>query len=165
MSLSKDLSDSFKERMDHSTNDAGISFNVLVLGTNFWPLSPPNHEYAIPRGLRSTYDHFQAYYQTKHSGRRLTWLWNYSKNEIRTNYLDNKYIFMTSSYQTAVLLQFNGAVSLSLDELCARTLIPKHLMTQVLSTLLKAKVFVAPSEEQYDLSPGMQPQAFHATFI
>ncbi|KAG6848747.1 hypothetical protein H0H93_014413 [Arthromyces matolae] len=103
MSLSKDLTDSFKERMAQNHDDMDITFSIMVLGTNFWPLNPPAHEFVIPIEILSTYDRFQKYYQTKHSGRKLTWLWNYSKNELRTNYLNQKYILMTSSYQMAAI--------------------------------------------------------------
>src|ERR1700737_2822713 len=102
MSLSKDLTDQFKDRMQQSHDDMDINFSIMVLGTNFWPLNAPNNDFVIPADIQPTHDRFQKYYQVKHSGRKLTWLWNYSKNELRTNYLNQKYILMTSSYQMAV---------------------------------------------------------------
>ncbi|KAH9999607.1 Cullin-domain-containing protein [Russula compacta] len=143
MSLSKDLTDSFKERMEQNHNDMDINFSVMVLGTNFWPLNPPKDGFIVPTDILVTYDRFQKYYQTKHSGRKLTWLWNYSKNELRTNYLNQKYILMTSAYQMAVLLQYNSNETLSLDELATATNVGKDLLTQVLQ----------PLADQYDLNP------------
>jgi cullin 1 len=156
MNISKELTDSFKEHMQRPGNDTGITVNMMVLGTNFWPLNPPEHDFVIPTELQPTYNLFEAYYQTKHSGRKLTWLWNYSKNELRTNYTNQQYVLMTSSYQTAVLLQYNKHDSLSLGELCARTSIPKELMIQVVALLVKAKVLISEESEQYDLNPGWQ---------
>ncbi|KAF5315363.1 hypothetical protein D9619_007309 [Psilocybe cf. subviscida] len=156
MSLSKDLTDSFKSRMEQNHDDMDISFTIMVLGTNFWPLNPPAHEFAIPAEILPTYDRFQKYYQMKHSGRKLTWLWNYSKNELRTNYLNQKYILMTSSYQMAVLLQYNNNDTLSLTELVTATSIPKELLSQVLALLVKAKILVNEETEQYDLNPGFK---------
>ncbi|PFH53934.1 hypothetical protein AMATHDRAFT_53605 [Amanita thiersii Skay4041] len=153
MSLSKDLTDQFKDRMQQNHDDITINFNVLVLGTNFWPLNPPSHDFVIPMELQMTYDRFQRYYQTKHSGRKLTWLWNYSKNELRTNYLNQSYIFMTSCYQTAILLQYNGNDTLSVSELKTATSIPQELLTQILALLVKAKVLVNEEPGQYDLNP------------
>ena len=101
-----------------------------------------------------TYDRFSKYYQTKHSGRKLTWLWNYSKNELRTNYLNQKYILMTSSYQMAVLLQYNNHDTLSLEELVTATAISKDILVQVLSLLVKAKILVNDETDQYDLNPS-----------
>ena len=154
MSLSKDLTDQFKERMNQSHDDMDITFSIMVLGTNFWPLNAPNNDFVIPAEILPTYDRFQKYYQVKHSGRKLTWLWNYSKNELRTNYLNQKYIFMTSSYQMAVLLQYNKNDTLSLDELVAATAISKDILVQVLALLVKAKVLINEETDQYDLNPS-----------
>ncbi|KIM65778.1 hypothetical protein SCLCIDRAFT_1211764 [Scleroderma citrinum Foug A] len=156
MSLSKDLTDQFKERMQQNHDDMDINFSIMVLGTNFWPLSAPNNDFIIPSDIFPTYDRFSKYYQTKHSGRKLTWLWNYSKNELRTNYLNQKYILMTSSYQMAVLLQYNKHDTLSLDELIAATAISKDILTQVLTLLVKAKVLINEETDQYDLNPNFK---------
>ena len=154
MSLSKDLTDSFKERMEQNHNDMDINFSVMVLGTNFWPLNPPKDGFIVPTDIQLTYDRFQKYYQTKHSGRKLTWLWNYSKNELRTNYLNQKYILMTSAYQMAVLLQYNNNDTLSLDELSTATNVGKDLLTQVLQPLVKSRILINDETDQYDLNPS-----------
>ncbi|KIY70348.1 ubiquitin-protein ligase [Cylindrobasidium torrendii FP15055 ss-10] len=157
MSLSKDLTDAFKERMEQNhSEDNDINFSIMVLGTNFWPLNPPTHDFTIPVEIVTTYERFQKYYQSKHSGRKLTWLWNYSKNELRTNYLNQKYILMTSAYQMAVLCQYNRHDTLSLDELVAATSITKDILGQVLALLTKAKILVNEEKEQYDLNPGFK---------
>ena len=161
MSLSKDLTDSFKERMAQNHDDMDITFSIMVLGTNFWPLNPPSHDFVIPVEILPTYDRFQKYYQTKHSGRKLTWLWNYSKNELRTNYLNQKYILMTSSYQMAVLLQYNQNDTMSLDELVAATSISKDILSQVLAVLVKAKILINDEKEQYDLNPSEKQEIYY----
>ena len=150
MSLSKDLTDSFKESMEPGRNV--INFSVMVLGTNFWPLNPPKGGFTVPTDIRPTYDRFQNYYQTTHLGRKLIWLWNYSRNELRTNYLDQKYIFTTSAYQMAVLLQYNDNDTCSLDELAIATHISTDLLTQVLQSLVKFRILINESADQYDLN-------------
>ncbi|KAK2465214.1 hypothetical protein APHAL10511_002568 [Amanita phalloides] len=156
VSLSKELSDQFRQRMEQSHGDLDMNFGAMVLGTNIWPLNPPDHAFVIPQELQTTYERFQRYYQTKHSGRKLTWMWNYSKNELGTQYLNQKYIFMTSAYQTAVLLQYNTHDKLSLTELMAATSIPKGILTQVMDILLKAKVLTSDETEEYELNPGFK---------
>ncbi|TBU61877.1 Cullin-domain-containing protein [Dichomitus squalens] len=156
MSLSKDLTDNFKERMQQNHDDMDITFSIMVLGTNFWPLNPPTHDFIIPQDILPTYTRFSQYYQQKHSGRKLTWLWNYSKNELRTNYLNQKYILMTSSWQMAVLLQYNNNDTLSLDELINATAISKDILKQVLAVLVKAKILINEETEQYDLNPNFK---------
>ncbi|KAJ7739150.1 ubiquitin-protein ligase [Mycena metata] len=156
MSLSKDLTDSFKERMAQNHDDMDIAFSIMVLGTNFWPLAPPTHDFLLPPELLPTFERFTRYYQTKHSGRKLTWLHNYSKNELRTNYTNQKYILMTSAYQAAVLLQYNRNDTLSLTELQEATKISVEILGQVLALLVKAKVLVNEEKDQYDLNPGFK---------
>ncbi|KAF8636034.1 hypothetical protein AX15_000191 [Amanita polypyramis BW_CC] len=153
VNLSQDLTDQFRERMLQTHGDSDIAFSAMVLGTNIWPLSPPGHSFVIQPELQTTYNRFRGYYQAKHSGRKLTWLWNYSKNELKTNYLNQKYIFMTSAYQTAVLLQYNRHDTLTLSELLTATSIPKELLLQVLGLLTKGKVLVDGGTGEYSLNP------------
>ncbi|KAG8976089.1 hypothetical protein FRB90_009342, partial [Tulasnella sp. 427] len=156
MSLSKDLTDNFKEKMaqTHDEADLDVSFSVMVLGTNFWPLTAPTDKFVIPKDILPTYERFTRYYGQKHQGRKLTWLWNYSKNELRTNYLKEKYILTCSSYQMAVLVQYNDHDTLSLDELLEATGISKEILVQVLGVLVKAKILINEEQDQYDLNPS-----------
>ncbi|KAK0234961.1 Cullin-domain-containing protein [Armillaria nabsnona] len=144
--VSKDLTEQF--------NDA--TFNVMVLGSNCWLLNRPAYGFTIPREIYPMYDRFQNYYRTKHSGRKLTWLWNYSRNELRTNYLDRRYILMTSSYQMVILLLYNDHSLLSLSELVTAASIPKEIITQVVSVLVKARILVNEESEQYSLNSNFK---------
>jgi cullin 1 len=42
-----------------------IAFSIMVLGTNFWPLAPPTHDFLLPPELLPTFERFTRYYQTK----------------------------------------------------------------------------------------------------
>ncbi|KAG7442123.1 Cullin-domain-containing protein [Guyanagaster necrorhizus] len=156
MSLSKDLTDSFKKWMAQNHDDMDMTFTVMVLSTNLWPLHPPTHGFTIPIEIMPTYERFTKYYQSRHSGRKLRWLWNHSKNELQTTYLNQKYILMTSAYQMAVLVQYNRNDTLSLDALSAATAISKDILSQVLALLVKAKILVNEEKGQYDLNPGFK---------
>ncbi|EPS98422.1 hypothetical protein FOMPIDRAFT_1024606 [Fomitopsis schrenkii] len=156
MSLSKDLTDQFKERVQQNHDDMDLNFSIMVLGTNFWPLNPTNSEFIIPTDILPTYERFTKYYQQKHSGRKLTWLWNYSKNELRANRFNPKYILMTSSWQMAVLLQYNNQDTMSLDELVTATGVSKDYLKQVLGLLVKAKILISDDNDQYDYNPNFK---------
>jgi cullin 1 len=153
MRISKDLTDSFKERMKQCHNDMDINFSVMVLGTNFWPLNPPRDCLIVPNDIQLTYERFQKYYQQKHSGRKLTWLWNYCRHELRTNYLSQKYVLITSAYQIAVLLQYNNNDTLSLDELATATNVRKDILAQVLQPLVKSRILLDGNTNVYNLNP------------
>lgn len=61
---------------------------------------------------------------------------------------------MTSTYQMALLVQYNNNDTLSLDELVAATGINKEMLVQVLQVLVKAKILINEEPEQYDFNPS-----------
>ena len=89
IAVSKDLNKSFKEQMEisHGKADDSYDFNILVLATGQWPLSAPTSPFNIPEELLKTYERFQRFYQNKHQGRKLNWLFQLMKGEIKTTYL------------------------------------------------------------------------------
>ena len=58
-----------------------VDFHVLVLGTAAWPLTVPPSNIKIPAEMLKTYERFMGFYMNKHTGRKLTWLWQFSRNE------------------------------------------------------------------------------------
>ena len=67
---------------------------------------------------------------------------------------------MTSAYQTAILLQFNGEDTLSLEELMTATELPKEEIIPVLNLLCKGKVLLDGEDQHYDLNPTFQTLFF-----
>ena len=157
MSLSKDLSDTFNEKMQqtHDAKELDVDFNITVLGAGFWPLEPKTGEFTIPADIQKCYDRFVRYYQSKHSGRKLTWLWHVSKAEIRTRYTSTSYILMTSLYQLAVLVQFNNSDAFTYKELQTATSLEDATLKPVLQLLVKSKVInlvTEDGEDNYELN-------------
>lgn len=68
--------------------------------------------------------------------------------------MKEKYLLNCSSYQMAVLVQYNDHDTLSLDELLEATGISKEILVQVLGVLVKAKILINEEQEQYDLNPS-----------
>ncbi|OCH90896.1 Cullin-domain-containing protein [Obba rivulosa] len=48
--LSKELSDQFKEHMQQN-QEMDMSFGIMVLGTNFWPLNAQHNEFIVPTDI------------------------------------------------------------------------------------------------------------------
>lgn len=141
MGLSKELNDHFKEQMNKQFDKSELmDFYALVLANGFWPLNAPTSEFSIPTELLPMYTRFERYYAAKHSGRKLTWLWQLAKTDISTSYLSHKHIFTTSAYQAAVLLQYNGSDTLSWSELQASTKLNDVALKGACSGLVKSKV-------------------------
>jgi cullin 1 len=152
--LSKELTDKFKRMLTKSTipMDYRVDFDVIILGNNVWPLEKPDDPFLIPREILPIYEHFSHFYEKAHSGRKLTWLWHYSRNEIRTSYLNQRYTFFTSSHQMAILLQYSKNDTSWLDELCMATEITKKVLEGTLAVLMKIGVLVNEEPDQYDLN-------------
>ena len=85
------------------------------------------------------------------SGRKLTWLWNQSKAEIRTTYLPQKYIFQVGTYQLAILLLFNESDTCTFKEIQEGTRISEGLLKNYLVPMVKLKVLLQDGDS-YDLN-------------
>ena len=132
----------------------------MILGTNIWPLAQPSTNFVIPKALLPTYTRFSQYFQQEHSGRKLTWLWNYSTNELWTNYGRQKYSFTTNSYQTAVLVLYNEYDNISINDLVRYTGINEDTLKQVLDILVKARVLLHDGDGgPYVLNLGKSPSS------
>lgn len=87
-----------------------------------------------------------------YSGRKLTWLWNLSRNELRTTYTGQKYTFQVSSHQSAILLQFNHlGDSVSFEDLKAATKMDDNTLKGNLSLMCKQKV-IEEKDSNYELN-------------
>ncbi|GAA5919879.1 hypothetical protein JCM1841_002089 [Sporobolomyces salmonicolor] len=159
ISINKDTNAQFKEKMaqTHDASELTVDFSILVLGTSAWPLSAPNTKLNMPAELVKTKDRFEGYYMNKHSGRKLTWLWQHCRNELRTLYTPQKYFFVTSTFQACVLLQFNsaGSDSLSYDEIATGTGMTAETLKPVLNLLVKQRVLEL-KEGNYELNLGFK---------
>jgi len=63
-----------------------VDLTVLVLCTGSWPLSPPSNPFTVPQGIEKGITLFQQFYQNQHSGRKLHWLYHFSKAELKANF-------------------------------------------------------------------------------
>ena len=150
MQTSKDLNSAYEEwqnqTLDSDDKKEGIDAYYQILGTGFWPLQPPTTSFLPPSSIVKTYERFQTFYNNKHGGRKLSWLWHLCKGEVRANYVKmNKvpYTFQVSTYQMAILLLFNDHDTVSYDDIAAATMLQKETLDPNLNIMLKAKVLTA----------------------
>ncbi|PGH30694.1 Cullin 1 [[Emmonsia] crescens] len=151
--ISKDLNASYRDWQDKVLDDEDrkklVDPHFQVLGTGFWPLTAPTTQFIPPQEIVKTTERFKNFYFDKHSGRKLTWLWNLCKGEIRANYIKNTkvpYTFQVSTYQMGILLLFNESDTLSFSDIEKGTALAPEVLEPNLGILVKAKV-VIPSPE------------------
>ncbi|KAJ5717202.1 cullin [Penicillium malachiteum] len=151
--ISKDLNASYKDWQDKVLDDDDrkrmTDAHFHVLGTGFWPLNPPTTAFSAPPEILKTAERFQKFYFDKHNGRKLTWLWQLCKGEMKANYIKNAkvpYTFQVSTFQMAILLLFNEAETLSYTDIEKATNLAPEVLDPNLAIFLKAKVLLASPE-------------------
>ncbi|KIV98167.1 hypothetical protein PV10_01847 [Exophiala mesophila] len=158
--ISKDLNTAYKDWHDKVLEDGDekrtIDSTFQILGTGFWPLNAPNAALAPPVEIKKAVDSFIRFYDQKHTGRKLTWLWQLCKGEIRANYIRSQkvpYTFQVSMYQMAVLLLFNDSDKLDYSEIKELTNLTDDTLDPAIGILCKARVIIATPEDA-KASPG-----------
>lgn len=138
--VSKELNEKFKEELKSKGETLNYDLYVQVLTSGSWVMQPPTNEINLPSALLAGIDRFQAFYDQKYSGRKLSWMTNSSRGEIQANCYRSNHIFSASTYQMIILLQYNESDSYSVEELSEKTKIEMDFLKQVLALLIKAKI-------------------------
>uniref|UniRef100_A0A8L0DLR1 Cullin-1 n=1 Tax=Oncorhynchus mykiss TaxID=8022 RepID=A0A8L0DLR1_ONCMY len=142
--VSKDLNEQFKKHLTNS-EPLDLDFSIQVLSSGSWPFQQ-SCTFALPSELERSYQRFTAFYASRHSGRKLTWLYHLSKGELVTNCFKNRYTLQASTFQMAILLQYNAEDVYTVQQLADSTQIKIDILVQVLQILLKSKLLVLEDE-------------------
>nr|XP_042126374.1 LOW QUALITY PROTEIN: cullin-1-like [Peromyscus maniculatus bairdii] len=153
--VSKDLNEQFKKHLTNS-EPLDLDFSIQVLSSGSWPFQQ-SCTFALPSELEHSYQRFTAFYASRHSGRKLTWLYQLSKGELVTNCFKNRYTLQASTFQMAILLQYNTEDAYTVQQLTDSTQIKMDILAQVLQILLKSKLLVLEDEnanvDEVELKP------------
>lgn len=113
--LSKEISSSFKSNTSQSSLQ-GVDPSVTVLTAGFWPSYPQLHM-NLPEEIKVCQDAFTDFYLSKHSGRRLQWQHVLGHCTLRARFNSGNKELVTSLLQACVLMKFNDADELTLEQL------------------------------------------------
>lgn len=149
MQISKDLNTGFREHTKGLSGKQALDSSYSILGTSFWPLTAPNTTFNPPAEIQTDLDRFSRFYKNKHEGRKLTWLWQLCKGEVKTGYCKNQktpYTFQVSVYQMAILLLFNDKDVQTYEDIQSVTQLTNETLDSALGILCKAKVLLMKPE-------------------
>ncbi|PVU94511.1 hypothetical protein BB561_002499 [Smittium simulii] len=111
MDINKDLNVDFRNL---STQQTDIDYYFKILNTAAWPLSSTQIDFQLPKNLSTLVNNYTDFYCQKHKGRKLNWLWQYSKMDVKITLPMNNtgpnhtYTFTVSTFQYAILALFNS---------------------------------------------------------
>ncbi|KAI5292835.1 hypothetical protein KEM52_006033 [Ascosphaera acerosa] len=83
-----------------------LELNAYVLSASAWP-AYPDVDLRLPPQLDSALKNFEAYYESKHAGRKLAWKHSLAYSQLRARFPSGDKELVVSAYQTLVLLLFN----------------------------------------------------------
>eukprot|EP00040_Diaphanoeca_grandis_P022173 m.118672 g.118672 ORF g.118672 m.118672 type:complete len:741 (-) comp28685_c2_seq2:105-2327(-) len=119
------------------------SFKVLVLQTGAWPLGLGiASDFHVPAIQERSMKYFSNFYNTKHSGRKLTWLHHLSTADLSAR-LKSKYEFTVTTYQMGVLLLYNDHDSHTVEAIANSTSLSTKELQKTIRSLLVCKLLVA----------------------
>ena len=133
------------------------SFQPFVLAKGFWPLPARDVPLELPPALRAPFDEFVEFYDRVHNGRKLKWLWNFGKGEMKLNLPNGKVVVLSVSiYQMMILLAFNNADVLTHDQLATDVRLPAELLDGSLAYIVKSGILVEQAPNVYAFNPDFK---------
>ncbi|CEP01682.1 hypothetical protein PBRA_008624 [Plasmodiophora brassicae] len=107
MDLSAEYRTLFKQFQGDADQDA-IEFQAHVLTTSSWPITPPAvTKIVLPAAVAHQQEVFTNFYKGRHTGRKLTWVYDDSHAVLRANFPQGRKDLAVTGYQALVLLAFN----------------------------------------------------------
>uniref|UniRef100_H2YZB8 Cullin family profile domain-containing protein n=1 Tax=Ciona savignyi TaxID=51511 RepID=H2YZB8_CIOSA len=141
--VSKNLNERFRSHIASST-PLDLDFSIQVLSSGSWPFQQ-SVTFSLPVELERSYQRFTNFYSQAHNGRKLSWLYQMSKGEIVTNCFKNKYTFQASTFQMAILLQYNSATSYTVQQLAENTQLKMEILVVSYSSQIKILIIKGTS--------------------
>ncbi|KAJ9110295.1 hypothetical protein QFC19_001698 [Naganishia cerealis] len=157
MRLSSDMMKSFDKYL--AKNDPlDIDFNVNVLTSTFWPGEGTATTCVFPPVFNKAIQSFEKFYNTRHSGRRLTWQSNHGTADIRVAFKARRHELNVSTHCAVILLLFENVADgqeLALQDIKASTQIPDSDLFRSLQSLACAKFkILTKNPKSRDVGPN-----------
>ncbi|VDN02502.1 unnamed protein product [Thelazia callipaeda] len=151
-SLSKDITEKYKQHIAAKNINLGLDFSVMVLGSGAWPFNQ-SPTFDIPVQFTRCMESFNEFYQTQHTGRKLTWLLAQCRGELSTYGFQRKYTFTATTAQMAVLLLFNENTELTLQHICDCIKLKLEIVAQITQSLIKVDLLsIVGSKADVDIN-------------
>jgi cullin 3 len=134
--LSMELTDEFKPKLKNLISHS-LDFSVNICTSTYWPFPATDVSCLLPKELGETLVHFDAFYMSKYSGRRLMWLKNMGTADVVARFSVKKELNMSNYCMLLLLNSFNTSENppLSWAEIKEQTEIPDEELKRALLSL------------------------------
>lgn len=143
--LSENLAAGYKEAIARQEEPPKVELEPSILTTTVWPITTPegaDTAAVLPAEVEKARYAFERYYMTKHSGRKLTWLYHMGDVTMRCTYQKNgkpiAYDVTGPTYCMIILMLFNENDKLTCDQIVQLTNIPLEKVQQTLVSIAVA---------------------------
>ena len=144
------ISDNLNQLFKHFPYSNAIPFNfkIKVLTSGNWANENQTTLCKIPQQLDPAINSFTDFYMKNHSGRVLTWKMNLGNADVLGRFDERDYEFTVSCYQMTVLMLFNDADKLSIDQIASLSCItPEYEFKRHILSLIKVKILLKNTKE------------------
>ncbi|KRY58580.1 Cullin-2, partial [Trichinella britovi] len=147
ITLSKELTNNFVNYLQERV--LGINVHMMVLQAGAWPLMQCQLKIPIPPVIENAINEFEQYYTRFFSGRKLSWMLQFSVVDVMLHYLHRRLMASVNLHQLAILLCFENHDQLALEDLKIRSGIQDGGFDSNLQCLIDAGILLRQSEK-YD---------------
>ncbi|RKP18268.1 Cullin-domain-containing protein [Rozella allomycis CSF55] len=118
-------------------------FEFAILTAGSWPSAYQNNqEFIPPFELGQCIKQFHDFYEKEHSGRKLTWLYNQSRCDLKLTGFDKRYELQVSVFQSSILLTLNKEGKIQLHQIAEETKLPIHEIKRNIKPLLELGIIL-----------------------
>jgi cullin 2 len=145
--ISLDLNNKFNQHLKDQNNELNINLSIKILQAGAWPLGPQTTlPFSVPQEFEKPIRDFEAFYNSKFSGRKLTWLHHLCHGELKVSLPKKSYLVTMQTYQMAMLLLFESCDNLSTKDIKEVLQLDDTNFQKHLQSLLDAKLLTLDTE-------------------
>ena len=142
MKVSEETMGLFNDSIQKSRRPMPFDISVNVLTSTYWPISAQAQPCSMAPSMVEARLAFERFYQSRHSGRLLTWHPNHGSADVRVQFKARKHELNVSTYALVILLLFENVEDgekLSWQSIQSSTGISEQELNRTLQSLACAK--------------------------
>ncbi|PWN27242.1 Cullin-domain-containing protein [Jaminaea rosea] len=140
--VSEETGNAFSEHLRKTNRPMPFDLSVSVLTSTYWPISGQVQPCTMSPAMLSARQAYENFYQSRHSGRVLSWHPNLGSADVRVQFKSRRHELNVSTYALVVLSLFESTgseESLSYSTIKGETGMPENDLKRTLQSLACAK--------------------------